>query len=148
MRGAMVTLGAAVVSGVGFELVFIVFLLFRALRPSPIQARRLGAGGGRNPRRAPPVLPPDQAAQVRAKGLKHGYDHQNPTPTPAAIGNFTIAHCPPRVVALGHPLGHAVLRVATTAFVLSGRFALRFVPVPWVDASWLVSRPACASGGS
>ena len=42
----------------------------------------------------------------------------------------------------------AVLCVATTAFVRPGRFALRSLPVPWVDALWFVSLPACAGVGS
>ena len=42
----------------------------------------------------------------------------------------------------------AVLCVATTAFVLPGRFALRSLPVPWVDASWFVSLPTCVGVGS
>jgi len=44
--------------------------------------------------------------------------------------------------------GPAVLCVATTAFVLSGRFALGSLPVPWVDALVFVSLPACAEVGS
>jgi len=42
----------------------------------------------------------------------------------------------------------AVLCVATTAFVLSGWFAFRSLPVPWVDALGFVSLPACARVGS
>jgi len=42
----------------------------------------------------------------------------------------------------------AVLCVATTAFVRPGRCALCSLPVPWFDALWFVSRPACAGFGS
>ena len=45
-------------------------------------------------------------------------------------------------------LGSAVLCVATTAFVLPGRFAFGSLPVPWVDALLFVSLPACAEVGS
>ncbi len=43
--------------------------------------------------------------------------------------------------------GPAVLCAATTAFVLPGRFAFRFLPVPWVDALF-VFLPAGARVGS
>jgi hypothetical protein len=42
----------------------------------------------------------------------------------------------------------AVLCVATTAFVLPGRFAFGSLPVPWVDALVFVPLPACAGVGS
>ena len=42
----------------------------------------------------------------------------------------------------------AVLCVATTAFVLPGRFAFGSLPVPWVDALVFVSLFACAEVGS
>ena len=42
----------------------------------------------------------------------------------------------------------AVLCVATTAFVHPGRFAIRSLPVPWVDALCFVSLPTCAGVGS
>ena len=42
----------------------------------------------------------------------------------------------------------AVLCVATTAFVLPGRFACRSLPVPWVDALFFVSLPTRAGVGS
>jgi hypothetical protein len=48
-------------------------------------------------------------------------------------------------IAAPHP---AVLCVATTAFVLPGRFALGSLPVPWVDALLFVSLSACAASGS
>ena len=72
-------------------------------------------------------------------------------------------HCLPaflRIVTVG-PLGlgsprvraevapcPAVLCVATTAFVLPGRFTCRSLPVPWVDALFFVFLPARAGVGS
>jgi hypothetical protein len=69
-----------------------------------------------------------------------------------ALSSFTVGPLglgSPRVRsrAIAVPLP-AVLCVATTAFVLPGRFACRSLPVPWVDALLFVSLPARAGVGS